>query len=209
VADDWHRRITPAQIINRAMSRLEKRGKGSILLLHDIHPATVAALPGLLKELKDRGYHIVQVVAPAPAEPETVGGPEVWPQASGLPDQIINNGARAAAWPQTNVNVATPDNTSGPQLPVPSVQDFGISLQGANAPWRRARPAVEPRRPLGLWRIPPRAVALSSPLGRHRWPTPTRRDTARWQHCERLRYEADLEPPRQLGARRHMRRGGH
>jgi hypothetical protein len=80
------------------MSRLEKRGKGSILLLHDIHPATVAALPGLLKELKDRGYHIVQVVAPAPAEPETVGGPEVWPQASGLPDQIINNGAPAAAW---------------------------------------------------------------------------------------------------------------
>jgi seryl-tRNA synthetase len=57
VADDWHRRITPAQIIKRAMSRLEKRGKGSILLLHDIHPATVAALPGLLKELKDRlGY---------------------------------------------------------------------------------------------------------------------------------------------------------
>jgi hypothetical protein len=70
----------------------------------------------------------VQVVAPAPAEPDTVGGPEVWPQASGLPDQI-NNGAPAAAWPQTNVNVA-PDNTSGPQLPVPSVQDFGISLQG-------------------------------------------------------------------------------
>jgi peptidoglycan/xylan/chitin deacetylase (PgdA/CDA1 family) len=129
VADDWHRRITPAQIIKRAMSRLEKRGKGSILLLHDIHPATVAALPGLLKELKDRGYHIVQVVAPAPAEPETVGGPEVWPQASSLPDQIINNGAPAAAWPQTNVNVA-PDNASGPQLPVPSVQDFGISLQG-------------------------------------------------------------------------------
>ena len=87
------------------------------------------------------------------------------------------DGAPAAAWPQTNVNVA-PDNTSGPQLPVPSVQDFGISLQGL-APWRRARPAVEPRRPLGLWRIPARAVALSSPLGRQQRPTPTRRDTAR------------------------------
>ena len=36
-----------------AMSRLEARGKG-ILLLHDIHPATVAALPGLLKDLKQR-----------------------------------------------------------------------------------------------------------------------------------------------------------
>jgi peptidoglycan/xylan/chitin deacetylase (PgdA/CDA1 family) len=44
-----------------AMNRLEARGKG-ILLLHDIHPATVAALPGLLKELKQRGFHIVHVV---------------------------------------------------------------------------------------------------------------------------------------------------
>ena len=35
--------------------RLEERGRG-ILLLHDIHPATVMALPTLLKELKDRGY---------------------------------------------------------------------------------------------------------------------------------------------------------
>ena len=28
-------------------------------LLHDIHLATVAALPGLLKELRDHGHHIV------------------------------------------------------------------------------------------------------------------------------------------------------
>ena len=51
VADDWHRRIAPSQIIARAMSRLEAKGKG-MLLLHDIHPWTVAALPGLLKALK-------------------------------------------------------------------------------------------------------------------------------------------------------------
>jgi hypothetical protein len=44
------------------MRRLEARGKG-ILLLHDIHPATVAALPGLLK---DKDFHIVQVVQPRP-----------------------------------------------------------------------------------------------------------------------------------------------
>ena len=60
-ADDWHHRISGPQIIALAMRRLEVRGKG-ILLLHDIHPATVAALPGLLKELKDNGFHIVQVV---------------------------------------------------------------------------------------------------------------------------------------------------
>jgi peptidoglycan/xylan/chitin deacetylase (PgdA/CDA1 family) len=76
VADDWYHRITPARIIKRAMSRLEKRGKGSILLLHDIHPTTVAALPGLLKELKDHGYRIVQVVPPVPTKPDTVGEPK-------------------------------------------------------------------------------------------------------------------------------------
>jgi peptidoglycan-N-acetylglucosamine deacetylase len=61
VADDWHHRISPTKIIALARSRLEARGKG-ILLLHDIHRATVAALPGLLKDLKDHGFHIVQVV---------------------------------------------------------------------------------------------------------------------------------------------------
>jgi hypothetical protein len=54
VADDWHHRISPKKIIALAMKRLEAHGKG-ILLLHDIHPATVAALPGLLKELKQQG----------------------------------------------------------------------------------------------------------------------------------------------------------
>ena len=63
-ADDWHHRISGKQIIALAMRRLEAQGKG-ILLLHDIHPATVAALPGLLKELKDKDFRIVQVVPAA------------------------------------------------------------------------------------------------------------------------------------------------
>jgi peptidoglycan-N-acetylglucosamine deacetylase len=61
VADDWHHRISPKKIIALAMKRLEAHGKG-ILLLHDIHPATVAALPRLLKELKQQGFHVVHVV---------------------------------------------------------------------------------------------------------------------------------------------------
>jgi peptidoglycan/xylan/chitin deacetylase (PgdA/CDA1 family) len=63
VADDWHPRTSPKKIIALAMSRLEARGKG-ILLLHDIHRATAVALPGILKELKDRGFHVVQVASP-------------------------------------------------------------------------------------------------------------------------------------------------
>jgi peptidoglycan/xylan/chitin deacetylase (PgdA/CDA1 family) len=61
VADDWYRRIKSAEIVRRAISRLEARGKG-ILLLHDIHPATVAALPDLLKKLKEGGFHVVHVI---------------------------------------------------------------------------------------------------------------------------------------------------
>ena len=44
VADDWFREITPHQIVQRAMQRLNAKGRG-ILLLHDIHPATALALP--------------------------------------------------------------------------------------------------------------------------------------------------------------------
>jgi hypothetical protein len=64
-ADDWHHRISGQQIIALTMRRPEGLGKG-ILLLHDIHPATVAALPGLLKALKDNRFRIVQVARPRP-----------------------------------------------------------------------------------------------------------------------------------------------
>jgi peptidoglycan/xylan/chitin deacetylase (PgdA/CDA1 family) len=85
VADDW-KHINAKEIVKRAIRRLDERGRG-ILLLHDIHPATVLALPALLKELKERGYHIVQVVAAGerPASlPESVASPdtgkETWPR---------------------------------------------------------------------------------------------------------------------------------
>jgi peptidoglycan/xylan/chitin deacetylase (PgdA/CDA1 family) len=62
VADDWHRGITPQQIVQKAISRIEAKGHRGVLLLHDIHPATAMALPLLLKELKAKGYRIVQAV---------------------------------------------------------------------------------------------------------------------------------------------------
>ena len=71
VADDWHRRISPEQIVIRAMRRIEARGHRGVLLLHDIQPATVLALPALLRELKAKGYKIVHAV-PAGKRPETV-----------------------------------------------------------------------------------------------------------------------------------------
>ncbi|WP_338819257.1 hypothetical protein MTCOM_06710 [Moorella thermoacetica] len=48
----------PQAIIQRVMANVRD---GSIILLHEAHPGTLVALPGLIKELRDRGYEIVTV----------------------------------------------------------------------------------------------------------------------------------------------------
>ena len=72
LADDW-RNISSARVAALALSRLEAKGKG-ILLLHDIHARTVAALPTILRQLKAHGFHIVHVV---PASSEQAKTPTV------------------------------------------------------------------------------------------------------------------------------------
>jgi peptidoglycan/xylan/chitin deacetylase (PgdA/CDA1 family) len=61
-ADDWQN-ITPDQVVERAITSIEKNRKG-IVMLYDTEPQTAAALPKLLMELKTRGYRIVHVEAP-------------------------------------------------------------------------------------------------------------------------------------------------
>jgi peptidoglycan/xylan/chitin deacetylase (PgdA/CDA1 family) len=85
VADDWFRHISAQTIVQRALQRLEAKGRG-ILLLHDIHPATAMALPTLLKELKVRGFHVVQVV-PAGDRPKAV------------PELMASPATDKGAWP--------------------------------------------------------------------------------------------------------------
>jgi peptidoglycan-N-acetylglucosamine deacetylase len=75
-ADDWMK-ISPDEVVKRALERLEEDGKG-ILLLHDIHPRTVEALPVILGELKRRGYRIVHVVPASPEQPRTATDPRQW-----------------------------------------------------------------------------------------------------------------------------------
>jgi hypothetical protein len=74
--DDW-KHISASEVVKRTISRLEETRRG-IILLHDIQPATALALPNLLKELKARGYRVVQVkpaiqgleaIAAKPAQP--------------------------------------------------------------------------------------------------------------------------------------------
>ncbi len=53
---------TAEQLVKGVMAKLEKKGKG-IILLHDVQPGTAKALPMLLGELKARGYKVVHLKA--------------------------------------------------------------------------------------------------------------------------------------------------
>ena len=59
----------PEQVVKSVMTKLEKHGKG-IILMHDFQPATAKAVPEILQKLKDGGYKVVQVIGAKPLEPK-------------------------------------------------------------------------------------------------------------------------------------------
>ena len=56
---------SPEKIVDTVMKKLEKSGKG-IILMHDIQPSTAKALPMLLTALKGKGYKLVHLTAKDP-----------------------------------------------------------------------------------------------------------------------------------------------
>jgi peptidoglycan/xylan/chitin deacetylase (PgdA/CDA1 family) len=55
------------QIVNTVMTKLDKQGKG-IILMHDFQKHTAEALPTLLQRIKAGGYKVVQMKAKAPMQ---------------------------------------------------------------------------------------------------------------------------------------------
>jgi peptidoglycan-N-acetylglucosamine deacetylase len=55
----------PEDVTKSVMSKLEKKGKG-IILMHDFQQATASAIPTLLNELKAKGYKVVFMRAKTP-----------------------------------------------------------------------------------------------------------------------------------------------
>jgi peptidoglycan/xylan/chitin deacetylase (PgdA/CDA1 family) len=133
VADDWHRRIRSADITRLALSRLEARGKG-ILLLHDIHHVTVAALPELLNKLKAAGFHVVHVVPGTGEQAEIAGAAaarEPMPSSSpnaGAPPPTTQPGVVAAA----ASNRPTPPERKDESQPAPGVSPTGNQAAATN-----------------------------------------------------------------------------
>jgi peptidoglycan/xylan/chitin deacetylase (PgdA/CDA1 family) len=149
-ADDW-RHVSPDTVFRLAMSRLAAKGKG-ILLLHDIQPRTVAALPRILQALKAGGYRIVHVVAATPELPATPTEPQQWRL---HPAQDLVASVR---WPK----VAQLGLAELPMLPEPSLAEM-VETE------RLMPPAATPRR-LARGEVPlpspapwPRQVPIGSP----------------------------------------------
>src|SRR5215831_17677374 len=115
-ADDWTH-INNREVARRAISRLEARGKG-ILLLHDIQPATALALPEILQELKARGFKIVHVVPATDNQPKTATEPQQW---------VARRGPEPKVWPRVSVVGV---ESSQPALAAPSPASFGIETFG-------------------------------------------------------------------------------
>jgi peptidoglycan-N-acetylglucosamine deacetylase len=159
LADDWHR-ISSAQVYALAMKRLEAMGKG-ILLLHDIQPRTVAALPKILHDLKAHGYHIVHVVASTPDLPPTPSEPEQWQLHPTSEDVAISR------WPKLpNFIFAETDTT-----PVPAASHFDLTeanLALTLDPAERIRRRGAPLPPESPWphveNVPAVATAVSMPI---------------------------------------------
>ena len=123
-ADDWTR-ISSAQVYARALARIEAN-HGGIVLLHDIQPRTVEALPYLLKELKRRGYRIVHIVPASADMPRTATDPRLWTRHA------------RQTWPQVPIYI---EADSESELPAPSPASFGIAR-----PFNRPPPMLGPTR---------------------------------------------------------------
>ena len=52
---DWRTRYTPA------VESAAIRSNGGIVLMHDIHPTTVGAVPAVIRSFKERGYRFATV----------------------------------------------------------------------------------------------------------------------------------------------------
>lgn len=75
------------RIVKTVMKKLEKQGKG-IILMHDIQPSTAKALPKLLEALKAKGYRVVHLTAKGEVTTLAKYDAMVADSVKGLPPQL-------------------------------------------------------------------------------------------------------------------------
>ncbi|HXY89376.1 MAG TPA: polysaccharide deacetylase family protein [Xanthobacteraceae bacterium] len=179
-ADDWTF-ISPETVLKRALDRLERRGSG-ILLLHDIHQRTVTILPRLLRELKARGYQVVQMVPPGGAEPAIAAAPaapasaaEAAPKEAGAETPasaaalaapaVAAKDTVANALPETIAAIAASAETESKAASLPQALAKDTAVKGAakETDSKQAEPgAVQQRHTASLRRHPTRHAEVKT-----------------------------------------------
>jgi hypothetical protein len=139
VADDWTP-ISSDQVLQRALRRLESRGRG-ILLLHDIQSRTALMLPRLLRELKARGFRIVHVV-PARGIPQ--------PQPKPVPEDtavvmLASASPERLPWPRLLANDA--DSVAAITEKARQIASLGVVHSRSAASGEPAAKHIRPRKP--------------------------------------------------------------
>lgn len=119
-AADWLN-MTPDYERKHVIDQLENEPHHSgIVLFHDTRPSTAAMLPAFLRELKAKGYHVVQLV-PAGAGPAPLLSlaPDGWTSRT---EEII-----AHVWPKIDPGKvhSLPLGSAGGDLPLTSASDVG------------------------------------------------------------------------------------
>ena len=135
VADDW-KHITASEVVSRSLARLDAKGKG-ILLLHDIQPATALALPHLLRELKRRGYKIVQVVPETAAAMVAAG---TRPAGEARPQPQRETSTWPTPYPARSATAQTP--SAAPVQPAPAMPAAAAQTRPAAGAPRQNEPAI-------------------------------------------------------------------
>jgi len=154
-ADDW-RHVSSKTVHDLAISRIKAKGKG-ILLLHDIQARTVAALPGILADLKAGGFRIVHVVAATPALAKTPTDLQQWQMHPVSETVAITRWQKVPSFAYAHLDM----------LPAPAMSDSHQALAFPE-PSLRARPLRDVALP-SPW---PRESVLQVMTGRATLPVP-------------------------------------
>ncbi|WP_299808466.1 polysaccharide deacetylase family protein [Tardiphaga sp.] len=139
-ADDW-RHVSSKTVHDLAISRLKAKGKG-ILLLHDIQARTVAALPGILADLKANGFRVVHVVAATPDRPKTPTDLQQWQMRPTSETVAISRWPKVPSFAYAYLDMlpAPAMSASDPDLSFPQTFDRTRRVRGAvpqPVPWPR------------------------------------------------------------------------
>ncbi|PPC85399.1 MAG: polysaccharide deacetylase [Hyphomicrobium sp.] len=150
----------PANLVKGIISKLDKKGKG-ILLMHDIHKNTAKALPLLLTELKANGYKIVHITAKTPVTTLAEYDAMIEKDTKGLPQAGSDRPTSSVV--RTISGTPTAEETAPPSAPLPALVPQGLTTPPAEiapAPTVTAAPAA-PVSPVAT--VPTTTSSISSP----------------------------------------------